>query len=492
MYPCVFSYFTRGFPLLLKRSSQSAPSIIFFALVGLTLYSLLWIEHVAAQTGSKSDVSAATALARASLPRGSVRDFGAAPSVPDGPLNEQLTEAVGTVFIDGILIGWGSDQDEALDVIADSKDPRLAWIITDLLRFAPGRSISQPLTEALEQLLKVEFNNFSSWHDATNRLIAWDIPAPPNYLTYKRSIFTSVLPEWEPIFVEGDIDWRIVSWGGVRIDDRAFDNTDDPCNCIPAADNPAVTDAKSATWLKNDDVVFGIVLNGEARAYPRQIMEVREMVNDTLGGRDLGIPYCTLCGSAQAWFTDRVPDGVERPILRTSGLLSRSNKVMFDLNTYSVFDTFRGNAVTGPLAKKGVELSQASVVTTTWGEWKKAYPETTVLEERLALGRNFDFRNGRDADGPIFPIGDVDPRLPVQEDILGTVTASGTPVAFHVDSLIKVLDAGEKVEVENIEIVMDARGVRAIDKKGEDLGTHQSFWFAWSQFYPETLLWPEI
>ena len=165
---------------------------------------------------------------------------------------------------------------------------------------------------------------------------------------------------------------------------------------------------------------------------------------------------------------------------------------MYDLNTYSVFDTFRGNAVTGPLAEKGVKLNQANVVTTTWGEWKKSYPKTTVLEERLALGRDFDFRNGRDADGPIFPIGNVDPRLPVQEDILGIITASGKPIAFHVGSLIKVLDAGEKVEIENVQIVLDAGGVKAIDKDGKDLGTHQAFWFAWSQFHPETLLWPEI
>ena len=38
------------------------------------------------------------------------------------------------------------------------------------------------------------------------------------------------------------------------------------------------------------------------------------MINDTLGGRDLGIPYCTLCGAAQAYFTDDVPEGVKRPV----------------------------------------------------------------------------------------------------------------------------------------------------------------------------------
>ena len=60
-----------------------------------------------------------------------------------------------------------------------------------------------------------------------------------------------------------------------------------------------------------------------------------------------------------------------------------------------------------------MRLEQAGVVTTTWGAWKAEHPDTTVVLESLALGRDFDFRNGRDADGPIFPIGDVDPRLPV-------------------------------------------------------------------------------
>ncbi|MEC7537298.1 MAG: DUF3179 domain-containing (seleno)protein, partial [Pseudomonadota bacterium] len=67
------------------------------------------------------------------------------------------------------------------------------------------------------------------------------------------------------------------------------------------------------------------------------------------------------------------------------------------MTTHSVFDTVLGKAVTWPLAKKGVQLKQANVVTTEWGAWKKAHPETTVLIEELALGRDFDFRNNRDA-----------------------------------------------------------------------------------------------
>lgn len=213
------------------------------------------------------------------------------------------------------------------------------------------------------------------------------------------------------------------------------------------------------------------------------------MVNDTLGGRDLGIPYCTLCGAAQAYFTDRLPPGVQRPILRTTGLLIRSNKVMYDIQTFSVFDTFRGRAVTGPLAEKGLQLAQATVVTTDWGTWRRQHPDTTVLVESLALGRDFDFRNGRDADGPIFPVGDVDPRLPVHEDIIGVITPTGQPVAFQRSAAFLALQAGEDIVFEDVRLQRDAGRIRAVAADGSDLGSHQAFWFAWSQFHPGTALW---
>lgn len=420
-----------------------------------------------------------------------VAEYGQPPASPEGALTPEITDALRVAFIDSVTNGqWGRDQDVALAAVAASGDPRLGWIISDLLRFVPDARLSNTLTTATSELFGKDLGTQNAWGVVTDHLIAWNIPAPPNYFDYKRAIFTGLIPGWEDIFVEGDIDWRLVSWGGVLIDARPFDTTDEPCNCIPAADNPPVLTAAEATWLDDDDIVFGVEVNGEFRAYPRQIMEVREMVNDTLGGRDLGIPYCTLCGAAQAYFTDNLPDGVARPILRTSGLLSRSNKVMFDLTTYSVFDTFLGKALTGPLAEKGITLEQATVITTDWGTWKTEHPETTVLVERLALGRDPDFRNTRDANGPIFPVGDVDPRLPVHEDIIGAVTASGQAVAFQRSAALVALRQGQEIGFENVQLQLDAGGIRAVGADGADIGSHQAFWFAWSQFHPDTVLWP--
>ncbi|WP_146347965.1 DUF3179 domain-containing (seleno)protein [Phaeobacter marinintestinus] len=437
-------------------------------------------------------VSAARAQDARALPDYVIAEFGSPPPVPQGPLSDGLQSAVQAAFVDGMADrSWGDEQTRALRSIAESGDPRLAWPISDLMRFAANPQLNSILATAASDLLGIDVPLQNAWAVVTDRLVAWDVPAPPDYLPVKRAIFTSIIPGWERIFVEGDIDWRLVSWGGVLIDDRPFDTTDEPCNCIPAADNPDVTSAEDASWLRDEDIVFGVEVNGEYRAYPRRIMEVREMVNDTLGGRNLGIPYCTLCGAAQAYFTDKLPEGVKRPVLRTSGLLSRSNKVMFDLETYSVFDTFLGIAVTGPLATRGVRLKQATVVTTDWGTWKRSHPETTVLVEALALGRDHDFRNTRDANGPIFPVGDVDPRLPVHEDVIGAITASGKPIAFQRSKAFLALKNGEEIAYENIRLVLDAGGVRAVNESGTDLGSHQAFWFAWSQFYPGTEVWPQ-
>jgi len=460
------------------------------------LLALVFVAYLAAGDEESTVSPASTEPAStepADFPRGEARDFGPPPAVSEGPLSAEVVDAIDILFDepqDGLLL---LDESGAVRSLGSSGDARLGWVLSDLLRITRDPGNAAFLASSASELLGLEFSAFSAWGEVTDHLIAWDTPAPPDYIDIKRNVLTSIVPDWEPFFdPDSDIDWRYISWGGVRIDDRPFDTTDDPCSCIPAADNPEVTSAEEATWLDDDAVVFGVEIDGESRAYPRRIMEVREMVNDTLGGRDFGMPYCTLCGSAQVWFTDDLPDGLERPVLRTSGLLMRSNKVMFDLNTFSIFDAFLGSAQTGPLAELGIQLNQHSVVTSTWADWREAHPKTTVLIEDLALGRDPDLRNTRDADGPVFPIGDVDPRLAVQEDVLGVLTADGSPLAFHVASAQTALERGETIDVDGISVIADGGGVRAVDATGADVGGHQAFWFAWSQFYPETTLWPNV
>ncbi len=432
--------------------------------------------------------------------RGALRNFRGyefppAPDVPTGPLEQTAIDHLETV--------WSGLTTEvsipAVVGIGESQDPRLGWILSDVLRFFYYGEVHEAAVAAFETLTGVSLADDpvaerSPWQSVTDHLIAWDLPAFDGYVDYKERLFTLVEPGWQPFFDdrEANIDWRLVSWGGVRIDDRPLGDPE-RCvrGCIPARDDPPVTDAAGGLWYPDDRIVFAVVIGGEARAYPKNFMEIHEMVNDTVGGRRIGFPYCTLCGSAQAYFTDDVPAGVETPVLRTSGLLSRSNKVMYDLVTRSVFDTFTGEAVSGPLREKGVVLDQATVVTTTWGEWKAAHPTTTIVARDGGIGQHYplDPLRGRDDDGPIFPIGDMDGRLGVHDQVFGVVLDDGTPVAFPVDAAVAALGAGGTVELAGVMLQLDGGGVRAVDADGNEIEGHQAFWFAWSQFMPETLFW---
>ena len=426
----------------------------------------------------------------------STYSFPDAPIVVDEPLERRVEDALSRLLPEAAV---GILDPEVLNVIADSHDARLGWLVSDLLRFYQGGLEERQLVSAFRDLTRVDVSrdpHFSdgAWRAVTDHLIAWDLPAPPSYRERKAQLYLEIEPGWRPFFADSDsaIDWRLVGWGGVLIDDRSLGDPN-TCvrGCIPALDDPALTDADGGDWYPDDRIVFGVVVGDEAVAFPKNIMEVHELVNVTIVSRRLGIPYCTLCRSAQAYLLDSVPRGVEPPVLRTSGLLSRSNKVMYDLRTRSVFDTFTGRALSGPLQAAGVVLEQTTVVSSTWGEWKRAHPGTKIVAEDGGIGRSYDEDplRGRDDKGPIFPIGDADPRLPVQVEVVGVIDPRGRPVAFRADRARAVLASGDPVALADVELVADGGGLRARSSSGQELPAHQAFWFAWSQFHPETALW---
>jgi hypothetical protein len=393
--------------------------------------------------------------------------------------------------------------DGALADLVEFGDTRHAWYVADLMRFFGAGESGNELVDAFESLTATSIaddpeSERSVWLSVTNHLIAWDTPAYPDYRTDKAELFLLVEDRWAPFFgdADADIDWRYLSWGGVLIDDRELGDTEGcPQGCIPALDDPAVTDAAGGDWYPDDAIVFGLVEGDDALAIPKHIAEIHEMFNLTLGDRRFGVPYCTLCGAAQAYRTDdavTVGGAQEVPVLRTSGLLSRSNKVMYDLRTQSVFDTFTGAAVSGPLHDRALVLEETTVLRTTWGEWKAEHPDTTIIAEDGGIGRSYplDPLQGRDDGGPIFPIGPADDRLPEQELVVGVISPDGTPVAFPANDARAILAVGDQVIAAGVELVVDGGGLRALDADtAEAVPAHEAFWFAWSQFHPTTELW---
>ncbi|NND84340.1 MAG: DUF3179 domain-containing protein [Acidimicrobiia bacterium] len=377
---------------------------------------------------------------------------------------------------------------DAVARVGESGDPRAAWVVADVLRFVQVGPSAVALVDALNELLELELDPFAplAWVEVTDRLIAWDVPAPDGFADLKGHLYEQTSATWGAFFGDPDVDvdLRVVSWGGVLPDLRELDDNA-PCNgCIPSLDHPAVTDAVGGDWLQDQRIVFGVVVRGEARAYPRFMMETHELVNDTLGGREIALPYCTLCGAAQAFF---VGQGEDRRVLRTSGLLQRSNKIMVDLTTGTYYDTFAGTAIAGP--NQGEVLEQIPVITSTWGAWKEAHPDTTILAEDGGIGFDYpeDPLQGRNLNGPIFPVGRVDARVSAEVLVLG-VRIGDRSVAFPVRETRDALEAGDSVAVDGVEIRLEGSGLVAYDGD-ESVLSHEAFWFAWSQFNPDTAVW---
>jgi hypothetical protein len=150
-----------------------------------------------------------------------------------------------------------------------------------------------------------------------------------------------------------------IDWGGVRV------------NGIPPLRSPKLVPAEAATWLLDGHIVFGVEVNGEARAYPKRILAWHELATDRLGGLDLTIVYCTLCGTVIPYQSQA---GGRRFTFGTSGLLYRSNKLMFDEETGSLWSALDGKPVVGALVGSGLQLAFTSAVTTTWGAASTSRP----------------------------------------------------------------------------------------------------------------------
>lgn len=409
----------------------------------------------------------------------------APPPAADAPLADDER-----AIVDGAVADVASKLREPLESftlhrvlrLSEITDERLGWVVSDLMQFVFRGEPNEVLIATAERLSATDLPTIDQRKPFTDVLIDRDVPAPPGYEEWKRQLFTSLEPAWTPFFEdpEADVDWRLVSFGGVLADTRPYGDGG-PCQCIPALDEPAAVPAAEADFMPIDGVVFGVVHNGEARAYARHMLELHELVNDRLGGEPFSLVYCTLCGTAQGFLSDGL-------VLRTSGLLSRSNKMMFDLTTGSLYDTFAGLAVTGP--RRGEVIEQIAVVTSSWRAWQEAHPDTTIMVGDPGIDYPLDPLGDRDAGGPIFPIGSVDDREAAQRLVVGVLTEDGRALAFPAQAAREALRAGERVELAGVALTLDGDGLRAtID--GEPVVSHEAYWFAWSQRHPDTERWGE-
>lgn len=285
---------------------------------------------------------------------------------------------------------------------------------------------------------------------------------------------------------------------------------------IPAIDDPGIDDADGGDALMEPgDVIFGVELDGEARAYPQHVLVWHEIVNDELGGMPISVTYCPLTGTAIGFERGSTTFGV-------SGDLVNSNLIMYDRGTESRWPQVLGTAIEGPL--KGEALREFPVTWTTWGRWKEAHPETTTLTERTGYARDYDEdpygsynpRSGYYAGGnAMFGVMNDDDRLDPKEVVIGTRGVDGA-IAFGKDRLREAglvegetggtayliahdptLDTGYVYRnPDGEDVSVDGEGSYAVN--GEQYGVDglpldrvnafDAMWFAWAGFYPDSAL----
>lgn len=389
------------------------------------------------------------------------------------------------------------------------------------VRRTPESAARTRVIRALETLTGQRFgDDLRRW-----RRWVWARPYDPHpdYARFKGLAYARIDPRMRQFFPEGvkaSIRLDEIDWGGVGV------------NGIPPLRYPAVVPADRATYLRDSHVVFGIEVNGEARAYPKRILAWHELATDRVGGVELTVVYCTLCGTVVPWASD-----VEGRTLRfgTSGLLYRSNKLMFDELTGSLWSSVEGRPVVGPLTGSDLALEAFPVVTTTWGEWKRTHPDTTVLSLDTGFRRDYGegqaYRDYFSHDGLMFEVPATDTRLKNKAEVLalrvepedgaGPATAVALDVAFlerHPAYTFEVAGrrlvvvttlkgANRAYDAGEVDMVRwDGEG-RLVDRSGrpwlvtEDalvvaegdqrlgrLPARRAFWFGWVAQYPDTLL----
>ncbi|MDA7947268.1 MAG: DUF3179 domain-containing protein [Hyphomicrobiaceae bacterium] len=199
------------------------------------------------------------------------------------------------------------------------------------------------------------------------------------FAAFKAALYAKIDPFFAIFLHDGvahEIRLEEVTWGGVVKDG------------IPALTNPKLVPAKEAKYLTPGELVFGVSINGDTRAYPLRILDWHEMFNDVIGGVPVSLAYCTLCGSGILF--DTTVEGRDKPfVFGSSGFLYRSNKLMYDTETNSLWNQFTGRPVVGPLTGSDIELKTRPVAITSWSAWLKANPDTKVLSLETGFTRDY-------------------------------------------------------------------------------------------------------
>ncbi len=420
----------------------------------------------------------------------------------------------------------GEERQEAARQLLEAGDAALVPGLVDAYFFLPRNQRVEALAVLAGLAHERPGERYHDWVELLGRRP--DLAARPGYLTWKAGLLARIDPGYRSLLYEGaPVRLRVeeVVWGGV------------PIEGIPALDQPVHVPAAQAIYLTAEERVFGVSLGGETRAYPLRILDWHEMLNDVVGGQPVTLSYCTLCGSGVLYATrNSIPGQAGGSwTFGTSGLLYRSNKLMVDRQTRTLWSNLTGEPVIGKLAGgDGGEVPRLAVLPltlTTWKDWRDHHPETTVLAlDDLRRRYRYEYlpgAAGRQRTGVSFPSGPPGPGLDPKAEIYA-VRLGERAKAYPLERVLAARVINDRLGDEPVVVVADpasgavrayhrgdrtfapAGAGRLVDgdgqrwQVGEDaliperaqptaaplvrLPGHQAFWFGWHAFFPHAEL----
>ncbi len=257
-------------------------------------------------------------------------------------------------------------------------------------------------------------------------------------------------------------------------------------NAIPPINSPQFVAASEVKWLRDNSRLIGFEHNGIQRAYPLEILNRHEIVNDTFEDLNVAITYCPLCGSGMA-FNRLVDDQLLS--FGISGLLLNNNVLMFDQTTNSLWSQIDSEAITG--ANKGKKLIELPVMHMTWSEWKEKFPNSQVLSRET--GYDFPYAEaayvGYDRTDEVpFPVVAENDDFKPKELVMG-VSVDGQFKAYPLRSIKKKKNKFDDLigrKKVSIQYSKKSNTAQIFDEEGNEIPSIRLYWFAWYAFHPET------
>ncbi|MEM6972777.1 MAG: DUF3179 domain-containing protein [Pseudomonadota bacterium] len=348
---------------------------------------------------------------------------------------------------------------QAFAMLSDANDMRTVPGLIIAARFGGRQAETQDLlTQITGETGNDGWFDWMLWQEANP-----EVEPLPGYIDMKRRVYLSIDRNFEAFLrpehltrEAARIRIEEITWGGVRKDG------------IPSLDNPNLIAASDADYLRDDDKVFGVSINGDTRAYPLRIMGWHEMFNEVIGGVPVALAYCTLCG-AGILFETQLEGRAQPLVFGSSGFLYRSNKLMFDRASDTLWNQFTGEPVIGPLAQSGITLKQRPVAVASWADWRAVNPDTRVLS--LNTGHRRDYGSGvvyRDyfASRELMFPALVDQSILAQKDYIFGIRQFGAAKAWPLAAFARGRVINDRIGDMPIVLVGDADGrtVRAYER----------------------------